>query len=165
MLKRGKVPAVEFAGKAVKVRPHALVCDGPVVVQQGFRDECDINKIVARFKSPDLIPRVKSAPQYLDLASAVDFLEAASVTARANSAFASLPADVRQRFNNDPALMLEFLDDPKNGAQAVAWGLATLRPKPADASPPQAAAAAPGSGAGAPGSGSMKPAEPLKGGS
>lgn len=94
--------------------------------QQQFRDECNINSIMARYESTGVMPqpwRNPPRPQWGDFASAPDFQAAQDLILRARDQFASLPAKVRTRFNQDPVALMRFLADPANRDEAVALGL------------------------------------------
>lgn len=102
-----------------------LVC-GASMTFQHFKDECDINTIVSRYPN-GITPydERKGTGIYGDFsdASIFDFREAQSKIAEAEDRFQSLPSAVRQRFNNNPALLLDFLGDSANYAEAVKLGL------------------------------------------
>ena len=54
---------------------------------------------------------------------------------RAAEAFAAMPADVRDRFQNDPGRFLEFANDASNYDEALKMGLAIKRPEKAAVGP------------------------------
>lgn len=54
----------------------------------------------------------------------------------------SLPAELRKRFRNDPGMLLAFLEDPQNRAEAESLGLVDRMPV-VDSSPPEPAPVAP----------------------
>lgn len=99
---------------------------GASMTFQHFKDECDINTIVSRY--PNGVTPYDDRKEngiYGDFsdASIFDFREAQSKIIEAEDRFQSLPATVRQRFNNNPALLLDFLNDSSNHAEAVKLGL------------------------------------------
>lgn len=104
------------------------------VVQQSFRDETDINRIVARFTlSGALPPEHQREGQYRDVSS-VDFLAAQNMVADIRSRFDRYPAKLRSKFSNSPHQMLRWLEDPENHPEAVRLGLlheSVLPKKPA----------------------------------
>lgn len=91
--------------------------------QQNFRDQCDINEILRRSQKNGMLPDTGKTPLYTDVSSIPDFHQAQNVVARANEAFAAMPAKVRERFNNDPGRMVNFLQDPNNVHEAISLGL------------------------------------------
>lgn len=113
--------------------------DEPVLTQQHFRQECDINEIVRRFGITGELPEPWAAPRYGDFTQVTDFHSAQNMVLEAQAAFDALPAELRERFGHDPQALLEFLDDGGNRAEAIELGLI---PKPKeelqDAPPPKA---------------------------
>lgn len=94
---------------------------GESMTHQSFKDECDINTITAQYKQG-----FRPVPQpavFADLYGAGEYMDALNGTIAAREAFAELPASTRARFDNDPAKMLEFLDDERNVEEARALGL------------------------------------------
>lgn len=99
--------------------------DEPLTQQSG-KDECDINIIVERAKRGADLSQLLSvrAPMYGDFTSIpTDLREAMATIKFADQLFMSMDAQVRIRFNNDPALMLDFLNDPANREEAIKLGL------------------------------------------
>jgi len=76
---------------------------------QSFKDECDINNIIKKYKRTGVLTHVTSAVgQYGDYSSVPDFHEAMNIVARAQQEFELLPAALRKRFANDPAQFFGF---------------------------------------------------------
>lgn len=92
--------------------------------KQEFADECDINKIMARYEKTGVIDHVNfRAAAYGDFSSVATYHDAMNVVVAADAAFAALDARTRDRFGNDPVQMLKFLEDPANREEAIALGL------------------------------------------
>lgn len=91
--------------------------------QQEFVDECDINNIMARYMKTGVIDFVNQhEPQYGD-ATGWEFQEAQNVVVSAKNMFSDLPAKIRERFGNDPAKFLDFINDDENRVEAAKMGL------------------------------------------
>lgn len=91
--------------------------------KQSFKNECDINQILARFKRTGVLDfQQKMQPQYGDC-TGIEFQEAQFIIAKANGMFAALPAHLRARFDNDPAKFLNFVNDKRNKNEAEDLGL------------------------------------------
>lgn len=102
--------------------------------KQSFKDECDINAIMARYQKTGILDFAeKHEPQYGDC-TGVEFQQGMEIVARARSMFEDLPATVRARFENDPRQMLDFVQHEKNREEAIALGL--VRPMTAQAPTP-----------------------------
>lgn len=98
----------------------------PSMTKQEFKDQCDINNIIKAFKITGQINHMSANAQlgmYADLPDPIDYQDAQNTIRQASESFASLPAKVRDRFENDPALFLAFLSDPANKDEAQALGL------------------------------------------
>lgn len=91
--------------------------------KQSFKDECDINVLMKRYEDTGSLEHVnKRVALYRDV-TAENFQDAMELLANARGAFMDLPASVRDRFDNDPAKMLAFVEDPDNLAEAESMGL------------------------------------------
>ena len=103
---------------------------GKKKAQQQFKDDCDINVIMAKFQRTGAISHVsKFQPDY-GFASPTDFHQSMNIITEAQNMFDELPSSIRKRFNHNPAEFLEFVQDPENIDEARELGLA-LSPKAA----------------------------------
>lgn len=104
------------------------------LTEQSFKDQCDINNIVKQYERTGLMPHTRpNQPVYGDISDAPSFLEAQNIVVAGKEAFASLPAHVRDRFQNDPVRFLAFMDDDSNYDEAVKLGL--MKPRSVDSDP------------------------------
>ena len=95
----------------------------PSRTQQSFRDECDINNILRQFNVTGQLPVGSVQPQYGDFSGITDYQSALNAVMAAQDSFLALPAKVRARFDNDPALFVEFASDEANKDEMKALGL------------------------------------------
>lgn len=95
----------------------------PSKTQQQFAEECDINTIVRRFNLTGQLPTGVRMPTYGDFENVPSYQEAMNAIRAADEAFMEMPAEVRARFNNDPARFVDFCSDPANRAEAEKLGL------------------------------------------
>jgi len=96
----------------------------PTMAQQHFKDECDVNNILRKYESTGLVTHVANGtPSYGDFSSVLEFQQAQNILIEAQDAFDALPASLRKRFDNDPAVMLEFIENPDNREEAEKLGL------------------------------------------
>lgn len=94
--------------------------------KQSFKDECDINILMARYQATGELPNLnQSAPQYLDV-TGYDFQEAMDFVRGAQTMFEELPSSIRNRFQNSPEAFLDFCSNENNRPELAAMGL--LRP-------------------------------------
>lgn len=92
--------------------------------KQQFKDQCDINNIMKKYlQSGELTHIARSQGVYADVSEITDYEQSLNKIAKANEAFMTLPAKVRERFANNPAKFLEFMQDPNNYKEGVELGL------------------------------------------
>jgi len=95
----------------------------PSRTQQSFRDECDINTILKRFNVTGQLPVGSVQPQYGDFSGITDYQSALNAVMAAQDSFLQLPAKVRAKFDNDPALFVDWASDEANKDEMKALGL------------------------------------------
>lgn len=76
------------------------------IVQQHFADEQDINTIMRRFGVTGQMPQFLPEGMYGDFTGIEDYESAVARIERADNAFMALPAEVRERFGNDPGALM-----------------------------------------------------------
>lgn len=114
--------------------------DEPLTKQEFARD-ADINVLIARFTKAGVpLPGPEVAQAFADVSEIGDFQACQERIIRAQDAFMKLPSDVRQRFGNEPAALLAFLDNPANLDEAVRMGLVVLKEPKAPEKPAPVAA-------------------------
>lgn len=96
--------------------------------KKSFKEECDINRIVARAAKHGGITPPTTPPTYADFSNIGSYQDAMDMVIAAQHSFSQLPAVARKRFNNDPRIFLEFVADPSNAEEMVKLGLAVQRP-------------------------------------
>ena len=97
---------------------------GESMTEQSHTKHCDIDNIVNRFTRTGVLDHVNQRePQYTDVSSCPDYHGALGVVRATEEMFASLPAELRDRFANDPGRYLEWINDPANAEEAVELGL------------------------------------------
>lgn len=113
------------AAVRVRERPRFMLHTGNVTpVKQEFKDECDINKLMKRYKATGLFPQFPGQePRYVSNIGMPDYQEALHIVMAAQDQFSGLNSDLRKRFDNDPAKFLAFVNDPANADELVKLGL------------------------------------------
>lgn len=93
-------------------------------VQQHEAADCDINNIMAKYQRTGALDSYRERqPIYGDFSNVPDYREACQIVLDAEDVFMSLPADLRKRFDNDPAEYLNFCSDPNNRDEMLSLGL------------------------------------------
>jgi len=100
-----------------------LHCEDASLAQQHYKDECDINNILRQFNITGMLPEQAVSPRYGDFTGINDYHSALNQVIAAEDEFMSLPATLRARFENDPAQLIDFLDNPENKNEAIKLGL------------------------------------------
>lgn len=95
------------------------------LTEQSHKSECDMHNILRQYRQTGLVAHVRQYEgKYMDMPNALDFQQSMNVIAEANQMFASVPADIRKKFGNDPAQYLEFVQNPENLDALREMGLA-----------------------------------------
>jgi phage internal scaffolding protein len=100
-----------------------LHCEDATLAQQHYKDECDINNILRQFNVTGLLPQNSISPRYGDFTGISDYHTALNRVIAAEDEFMALPAQIRSRFENDPAKLIDFLDNSENLDEAIKLGL------------------------------------------
>lgn len=138
--------------------PTALDCtESKVLTKQSFKDECNINNIMAKWMRDGTIDHMaKNPPTYGDFSTVDEYQTAQNKVLMAQASFDAMPAKIRDRMDNDPATFMAFMQDPANNEEAISLGLIPAPPRPTYPAPPDATGGAP-QGAAASGEGTSPP--------
>lgn len=108
-------------------RLPGIYFDEFTLTQQHFKDEADINNIIAKFNRTgflvDPLTSVTRQPMFGEFDNIPDFRETQNMIAMAKENFMELPSELRKRFHNDAVELLEFLQDENNKDEAIRLGL------------------------------------------
>ncbi len=101
--------------------------------KQSFVKEANINYIMAKYlktgqMNENAVNRRNAV--FADVSETGDYQECHATLETADRAFNTLSAEVRTRFNNDPAQLLDFCADSNNRDEAIALGIITAPPEP-----------------------------------
>jgi len=116
--------------------PVITVCKGGMT-QQHHKSEVNINTIVSKIRKGGLARMNMQPPMFGDFTQATDFQAALDAVQAAQNDFIKLPAELRAIFKNNPAALLEFLEDEKNKDEAIKLGLVKAPPKAPDVPEPK----------------------------
>lgn len=104
-----------------------LGCEDPSLAQQQFKDESDINNILKQFNITGELPNAPLSPRYGDFTGISDYKTALDRVIAADEEFMNLPAQLRARFDNEPANLIEFLENEQNRSEAEKLGLVNTK--------------------------------------
>lgn len=113
------------------------------LTSQAPSDEVDINKIMARVIKGQPVLTSIGQPFYGDVSEFGGLQEAIIKVQEAEDLFMQYPAELREKFENDPVKMVEYLENPENLEEAIKIGLVKRLPAPEPETPPPAPAPAP----------------------
>lgn len=103
-------------------KAEGLSCPEKTLTQQQFKDEVDVNEIMRRFNVTGQLPVDFKTPQYGDFTGIDSYESALNAVIAARDSFMELPAHIRDKFNNDPQQLLEFISDNDNYEEARSMG-------------------------------------------
>lgn len=115
--------------KQIQVRENGTKRVVTITNEQSLTDQsqkkaCDINEIVRRYKKTgQLTHTTERQPLYQDVSKIPDLIGALEQVTKAQEAFMSIPSQLRKRLNNDPANLIEYLNDSKNDEEAIKLGI------------------------------------------
>lgn len=97
----------------------------PGRTHQSFAKDADINNIMAKYSRTGVLgdPSRPVRQAVFGDFSGLDFQSDMNRLMDARERFMQLPSDIRNRFNNDPGELIDFVSDPANVEEAVSLGL------------------------------------------
>ena len=95
----------------------------PSRTKQSELEDCDINNIMARYATTGVITHLqKGEPLYGDFSEVEDYQASLAKVMSAEERFASLPSEVRKKFDYNPQNMIDFILDEKNREECIKLG-------------------------------------------
>lgn len=101
---------------------------GESLTVQSQAADADINTIVRKFGLTGQLPQVAMPPLQGDFEGVDDFQSAMNMILASQRSFMAMPAEVRKRFNNDPAEFVDFCSNRDNLEEMRRLGLAVPAP-------------------------------------
>lgn len=91
---------------------------------QSAKDECDVNQILKRYETTGVLEHTRQFNgQYGDFSEIGDFQSAMQSVQVGREIFDTLPAQMREIFNNDPGNFLDAVVDPDRNQELVELGI------------------------------------------
>lgn len=121
----------EFGNQIERTRVTVDCSNDPVLVEQHHVAEVDINAIVRKHGIDKIqaTAALYQTPEFeFDAVTGNDFQEAMMILTKAQDSFDHLPHEVRDRFDNNPAKFLDFVQNPDNLTEMQDMGLAQRDP-------------------------------------
>ena len=117
-----------FYSRSDEAKEDVWSSSAPSCTLQEFKDEADINNLVARYKqtgafydalaarNQGALPRV---PLFEDVSEIPDFAAAQEIINQGKDAFAALPPSIKSAFSNSPDLFLAFMTENAKNPEAL----------------------------------------------
>lgn len=99
-------------------------CKEPTRTVQDFKESCDINYIMEKYQRDGIMSMMTRDPQVGDFSNFKDYHSSLNIIIDAEEQFQEIPANIRERFNNDPEEFYNFAVDPENIDELRNLGLA-----------------------------------------
>ncbi len=97
---------------------------GESLTQQHFAHEADVRNIIKQYDKTGLIANVqKGIARYGDYSEVNEYREALDLVNQANMMFGQLPAELREKFQNNAGNFFEFATNPENEDKMIELGL------------------------------------------
>lgn len=112
------------SSKVIRPRVQVDFSDDPGMTQQHFREETNVNHIMAKYGASRLLEHyAQFQGNYGDFTDVQDYQTSLNEVIKAQDMFMSLPSEVRTRFGNDPAQFLDFVGREENRSEMKKMGL------------------------------------------
>lgn len=104
-------------------RLRVTVGGGDSMVRQAFKDEADINNIVARYEVSGQLPLTEQQARFGDVSDVRDYKASLDFVREATEDLEAMPQDARVRFFEDPRQFMSDLENAKNRDDLVQLGI------------------------------------------
>lgn len=129
---------VKLVSKNDEDTRRPLVNNEPSMTKQEFKDEVNVNSIMRKYFATGALPNINESRAFFgDVSGVGDYRESLELVRNANESFMNLPSKIRNRFDNDPGKLLDFLDTPSNKKEAEELGIIPSSAKPPFETQPQ----------------------------
>mgnify|MGYP000741555864 CR=1 FL=1 len=91
--------------------------------EQSHAKRVNINSIMAKVARGGMAPIKSGSPLYGDFSNVGDYQQCKDRIIAAQMDFNQLPANIRAEFDNDPAKLIAYLNNPENEQDAIDQGL------------------------------------------
>jgi len=109
--------------KTKRKRVHPKLSDVKLV-DQSQKNLCDINCIMERYRKTGMLPQFKQKfPMFIDNTGVKSVEEAHALVNEANFLFDQIPSKLRKLMDNNPANLIDFVNNPENEKICLEYGL------------------------------------------
>jgi len=100
-----------------------MVTVGPSMTKQAFKNDCDINNIMAKYQKKGVVEHFNTNQARYGFAPSSDYRESIELVREAEQLFAGLPSKLRRKFKESPQEFLTFCENPDNRSEMAFLGL------------------------------------------
>lgn len=93
------------------------------VTEQAHKELCDVNNIIKKYDTQGVITHVSKMEAKFGDMTGMDFKSMMDQITDAQNMFNDLPSEIRNRFDNSPVKLLDFMDNPENRKEAIELGM------------------------------------------
>ena len=106
-------------------RPGSKNKDGSIkyFTEQHHKDTCDINKVIQKYDKTGVITHVQKIEAKFGNLTGDNLKDMMDQVHNAVDMFNQLPSEIRTRFDNHPAELVRFMENPENRAEAIKLGI------------------------------------------
>ena len=110
----------------------ALECKDETMTQQQYKKEQDIKEIIKKYGATGLLNKniMANDPKFDDVSHIIDYQDAANKIAKAQQEFDQMPHELKEKFNYNPAKLLDYLNKSENLQEAIELGLVNKQMTP-----------------------------------
>lgn len=96
---------------------------GPSLTNGEFAEELKVQNMIKKFDQDNYFELTKRVATYSDFTNTTNLTDAMSQIESAQNSFQEFPAEIRERFRNDPRVFYDFVLDEKNQKELQELGL------------------------------------------
>jgi phage internal scaffolding protein len=106
-------------------RENRNVCypKGESLTQQHFKENQNIQNIMARYGKTGVVTASARRPSYGKFNTGMDYNECMNRVTAVEMEFSQLPGEIKRRFEQNPAKLIDFVMDENNRSEAIELGL------------------------------------------
>jgi len=113
---------INVRARGQRRRVTTVIADKSMTKQADLKRAC-IHNILNKYEKTGLLPQRKAQPIEGPVPDVNSYHQAMTILVEAQTAFNELPSDIREKFNNNPAEFLEFVNDEENQEEMKEMGL------------------------------------------
>lgn len=107
---------------AKQKKRYQIDCSKDGKTKQEFSKQCNINTIMSQAMK-GIMPNYRQDENYIDTTGLQSYQEALYQVREAERQFNLMPAELRNKFDNNPQRMIDWVNQEENKAEAIELGM------------------------------------------